>query len=39
MAGGHEQRPGAGLFAGVSIRPVGAAYCARRAAEDVITAR
>lgn len=39
MARRRGQRPGAGLLAGVPVRPVGAAYGARHAAENMITAR
>lgn len=39
VARGGGQSPGAGLLTGVSVRPVGAAYCARHAVEDMVTAR
>lgn len=39
MARRRGQRPGAGLLAGIPVRPVGAAYGARHSAENMITAR
>lgn len=39
VARGGGQGPGAGLLAGVSVRPVGAAYCPGHAVDDVVAAR
>lgn len=39
VARGGGQGPGAGLLAGVSVRPVGAAYRPGHAVDDVVAAR